>query len=103
VTDPSASPRPAWAGRFVRTRRDDLAWRKAGDEVVILDLAASGYHALNPSGSLLWERLSDWVAGDELAGLLASAFGLTPAEAASDVAQFLDGCCRAGLLEIRGA
>jgi len=101
VTEPSAPPRPAWAGRFIRVRRDDLAWRKAGDEIVILDLAASDYHALNPSGSLIWERLADWATGDDLAGMIAAAFGLTPDAAASDVARFLDGCSRAGLLEIQ--
>jgi Coenzyme PQQ synthesis protein D (PqqD) len=85
----------------VRARQENLAWRGAGDEIVILDLAASSYHALNPSGALLWRRLADWATAGELTTLLASEFGLTPATAVADVTRFLDGCAGAGLLEAR--
>jgi hypothetical protein len=89
------------AGQFVRVRPDSLVWRQAGDEVVILDLAAARYHALNASGALLWERLGGWMTAGELAGMLATTFGLAPADAAADVGRFLDGCREAGLIEVR--
>jgi hypothetical protein len=98
------SPAPASIrpGGLVRARRADLAWRRAGDEVVVLDLAAASYHALNPSGAMLWERLADWVTAEELTEALAAEFGLDAAAAArDDVARFLDGCAGAGLLEVR--
>ena len=85
----------------VRVRRDDLAWRRAGDEVVVLDLAASSYHALNASAALLWERLADWTTAEELNRVLVSCFGLTSEAADRDVTHFLDRCASAGLLEIR--
>jgi hypothetical protein len=95
----SASADLASSDRPVRARQDDLAWRRAGDEVVVLDLAASSYHALNASGALLWERLADWATAEELTRVLAVAFGLPSATAVRDVARFIDGCYEAGLLE----
>jgi hypothetical protein len=99
VPEPSSPVKPAITS--VRARPSDLAWRQAGGEVVVLDLAASSYHALNASGALLWERLAGWTTPEALAGLLADCFGLTPAAAAADVGRFLDGCAVAGLLETR--
>ena len=66
-------------GRAVRARPTGLAWRQAGDEAVVLDLAAARYHALNASGTLLWERLDRWATADQLTAVLVSAFGLAPA------------------------
>ena len=99
MPEPSGPVKPA--STSVRVRPRDLAWRRAGDEVVVLDLAASSYHALNASGAVLWERLAGWTTAEALAGLLVAAFGLTPAAAAADVGRFLDGCAGAGLLETR--
>ena len=88
-------------GRAVRARPTGQAWRQAGEEAVVLDLAAARYHALNASGTLLWERLDRWATADQLTVLLVSAFGIAPADAARDVASFLTGCSDAGLLEVR--
>jgi hypothetical protein len=92
---------PALSDRSVRVRSADLAWRQAGDEVVVLDLAASVFHALNASGALLWERLADWTTAGELARELVGRYRLSAAVAAPDVARFLQACADAGLLEIR--
>ena len=64
----------ALSDRSVRVRPSELAWRKTGDEVVVLDLAASVFHALNASGALMWERLADWTTAGELAGELVSRY-----------------------------
>lgn len=97
----SVSPAESVSGRFVRIRAAGLAWRQAGDEVVVLDLAAARYHALNVSGALLWGRLGAWTTIGELAGTLARSCGLTPESATADVECFLAGCSAAGLVEIR--
>ncbi len=91
---------PAMSGRSVRARPSGLAWRQAGDEVVVLDLVAGSYHALNAAGALLWERLAGWTTAGQLAGVLVSRYALTPAAAALDVVSFLAACADAGLLEI---
>ncbi len=101
VPEPDESQGPAMPGRSVRVRRGDLAWRQAGDEVVVLDLAASVFHGLNASGALLWERLADWTTAGEMAAMLVSSYGLSAALAAQDVARFLEECAGAGLLDIR--
>jgi hypothetical protein len=88
-------------GRSARIRLSDLAWRHAGDEIVVLDLAASVFHALNTSGALLWEQLADWTTAGEMAGMLVRSYGLPAALAAQDVARFLEECIGAGLVDIR--
>ena len=83
----AVEPRPVDVnGQSVRVRTSGLAWRQAGDEVVVLDLAASSYHAVNASGALLWAQLTGWTTAAELASVLASSFGLTPGQADRDVA-----------------
>lgn len=101
VPEPAEQAEHTDNGRAVRVRPDGLAWRQAGDEAVVLDLAAARYHALNASGALLWQRLDSWATADQLTAVLVSAFGLAPADAARDVAGFLTGCAGAGLLEVR--
>jgi hypothetical protein len=101
MPEPAEWQGPAISGRAVRVRLGDLAWRQAGDEVVVLDLAASVFHALNASGALLWERLAGWTTAEEMTGMLVSSYGLSAALAAQDVARFLEECAGAGLLEIR--
>ena len=96
-----AMPGPAMPGRSVRVRLGDLAWRQAGDEVVVLDLAASVFHGLNASGALLWKRLTDWTTTGEMAGMLVSCYGLSAVLAAEDAARFLEECVGAGLVDIR--
>jgi hypothetical protein len=99
VSVPAQAQQHTMNGRSFRVRCSDLAWRRAGDEVVVLNLATSSYHALNATGAVLWERLDGWKTAGELAAVLASSFGLTPAAADRDVAGFLAGCTAAGLLE----
>jgi len=101
VPKPAESHDPAMADRSFRVRLGDLAWRQAGDEVVVLDLAASVFHGLNAPGALLWDRLADWTTAGEMAGMLVSSYGLPAALAAEDVARFLEECVGAGLVDIR--
>jgi hypothetical protein len=93
-------PERALGDQAIRVRPRDLAWRRAGDEIVVLDLAASAYHALNVSAALLWERMAGGATASELTRVLVSSFGLTSAAATQDVSRFLDGCATAGLIEI---
>ena len=101
VPEPAESQVSAKSRRFVRIRPGDLAWRQAGDEVVVLDLAASVFHGLNPSGALLWQRLTDWTTAGEMAGILVGSYGLSAALAAEDVARFLEECIGSGLVDFR--
>jgi hypothetical protein len=97
----SPSIKPFGPGSVVRARRHELAWRRAGDEVVILDLVSSTYRSLNATGALLWERLADWASTNDLTAVLINSHGLELSAAERDVLAFLDGCHHAGLLETR--
>ena len=101
VPEPAEPAEHTDNGRAVRAKPAGLAWRQAGEEAVILDLAAARYHALNASGAMLWEQLDRWTTADQLTAVLVRSFGLAPADAARDVASFLTGCAEAGLLEVR--
>ncbi|MFC7547204.1 PqqD family protein [Plantactinospora sp. GCM10030261] len=75
-----------------------VAWRAAGDEVVILDTVNAVYFGLDRSASLLWHRL---VAGATVAELVATLVANAPvdeARAAADVHTFLEDLRRNGLL-----
>jgi Coenzyme PQQ synthesis protein D (PqqD) len=102
VPDPTGVGQ-TFAGLSVRARTSEVAWRRAGDEIVVLDLAASRYHAMNTSGAILWELLADWTTCDQLADSLATAFGLSAGAARRDALLFLCGCADAELLETRAA
>jgi hypothetical protein len=78
--------------------RDDLEWRRSGDEVVVLDARASTYHLLNRTGADLWGKLADGATGPALSAHLVDAYGLTPEQAERDVADFLAGIRQRGLL-----
>jgi hypothetical protein len=81
--------------------RNDLVWKRTGDEVVVLDLRTSTYHLVNRTGADLWEQLADGATHSSLSAHLAGAHGLTPDRAENDVADFLAGMRRLGLLSER--
>jgi hypothetical protein len=99
VPESSRRLEPPARNRSVRARRQDLAWRRAGDEGVVLDVANSTYRALNTTGALLWEQLADWVSPEALTAVLVDHYGITSEAASRDVVLFLDDCVQAGLLE----
>ncbi|HWB67309.1 MAG TPA: PqqD family protein [Mycobacteriales bacterium] len=77
----------------------DKAWRRAGDEIVVLDVAQSTYHATNASATALWEALEAGATPAELAAALQRSYGLDDVTARRDVATFLADLSEAGLLE----
>lgn len=80
-------------------RRHDLAWRAVDDQVVGLDLDASVYFSVNATGALLWHRLGEETAVEDLVKALVETYALDVDQARSDVATFLDALSEQGLLE----
>lgn len=83
----------------VRVDPDRTEWRRVGDEVVILSVETGRYLALNRSGSVLWPSL---VEGTDMAALIArlrDTYGLEEADAARDVAAFVDALRRLDVIE----
>jgi hypothetical protein len=86
----------------VRIRHHELSWKTVDDEVVALDLATGTYFSANPSGSRLWERLSDGCDRGDLIVALVSEYAISDERAGRDVDAFLDELERHALLERAG-
>jgi hypothetical protein len=82
----------------MQLRQDDLAIQHAGDEVVLLCLRSSMYYSVNPSGSVLLDRLGAGSTRSQLIEALADEFDLDAATAAVDVDAFVLELSAAGLL-----
>lgn len=79
--------------------RKDLAWRRVGAELFVVDAAGSRLHELNGTAAAVWEGLA---AGKDEAGIaaaLAGEFEVDPASARADVAVFVRELTAAGLLK----
>jgi hypothetical protein len=83
----------------LRLRTKDKAWRRAGDEVVVLDVAQSTYHAANASATELWQALETGATPAELAAVLQRRYGLDDTTARRDIAVFLADLRAADLLD----
>lgn len=83
-----------------RVDPEKVAWRVLDDEAVLIHLENSDYFGLNPAGAWVWARLSEAPRSvEQVAGLLATHFGLGAEAAAADAGTFLEQLRRAALLE----
>jgi hypothetical protein len=76
----------------------DVAWRRVGDEAVVLHVPSSVYFSLNDSAAFLWERLAGGESAAEAAAELESAYEVDAASAKRDAAALLDELRGEGLL-----
>jgi hypothetical protein len=70
-------------------RAIDLVWHEIDGDVVILDSQQSLYLSLSGSGALVWKRLSQGADLAELEALLTETYGISEADAHTDVLAFL--------------
>lgn len=70
-------------------RSDDLTWREAHDELIVLDMSSATYLTVNGSAKVLWDLLVDGATTHELTDALASRYRITDERARSDVKEFL--------------
>ena len=84
----------------VRLRDGSVAWRRVVDDVVVLDTVSARYHAVNSSGTAIWERLAAGATVGELVETLAASFPSAGPRVAGDVAAFLVELDARGLLEV---
>ncbi len=100
--DRAAVHRPQAYDHRVRLRREGLIWRRAGDELIVLDLDSSQYLAANETASAVWEALAGGATREELATMLSARFEVEPEVARADVARLLDSLRSDGLIESAG-
>ena len=81
--------------------RTDLVVEQVDDEVIVLDLAGNKYFGLNEVAWLIWQSI-DGDGGETLKNLVAQiveSFGISEAEARTDVEAFVEQLVEAGLAE----
>lgn len=74
------------------------AWRKVGDETIILDLNSSVYYSLNETGSFVWEQLGNGEALPDVAEALTDEFEISADKAEKDAAELVDSLVKEKLL-----
>ena len=67
-----------------------MEWQHVDDEVVVLDLNASAYLAVNDTGAVLWPLVAEGTTEHELVEELTSRFRIDEDEARADVGAFVD-------------
>jgi hypothetical protein len=85
--------------RLVQLRRDGLIWRRAGKELIALDLVSSQYFAANETAAAIWEALAAGAPAEELAAMLCDRFDVEPEVARADTDRLLDSLRAEGLIE----
>lgn len=86
-------------GHVYKLRPGAALWREIGSQTIVLDLEASRYLGVNPTGTVLWEALVEGATRDQLLAQLRRSFDVDEERANDDVAAFLRECSRRGWLE----
>lgn len=81
------------------TRRATLAWRRVGDEAVVLDIQGKVLRGLNLTAWHVWEMLDGTHSLGEITADVAATFAISDERAGSDVFAFVAELQRAGLIE----
>lgn len=82
-----------------RLRKDGVLWQEVANQVVVLDADRSSYLAVNSTGAVLWQALTEGCTTDQLAEILVERFGIESDRAAADVGRFVADLDRRSLLE----
>jgi hypothetical protein len=99
VADPVVSSGAAFR------RHGNYATRRVGDETVVVPIRAraadlDSVYTLNDVGAAIWSVLEAARTADEIARGLVEEFEVSPEEARSDTARFLDALLEAGMIEV---
>jgi hypothetical protein len=84
----------------LRLRDPGVAWRRVVDDIVVLDVDRSHYHAINPSGALIWEQLAEGATVGALSERLVGVYPDAVEQVQADLPTFLAALGEAGLIEI---
>src|ERR1700722_18767383 len=70
-------------------KSDDVVWREAGDELVVLELSTTTYLTLNGTAKQLWLGLVHGSTVEELVSTLIEKYGISSEQAQSDTESFV--------------
>ena len=80
-------------------RAAHVAWRRVGDETVLIHLRDKKIYVLNPSGGYFWHNLEGTRGADDILGRLSLPEAL-PETAKNNLEAFLDALSSADLLDL---
>jgi hypothetical protein len=83
----------------LKLRPEAIEWREVEGEVLVLDIDASEYLSVNPTGARVWEALAAGTTRAALVRMLVEAFRVDDATAEADLDAFLAGLRERGLLD----
>ena len=86
-------------GEEFKLREGRVAWQEVDGEIVLLDLEHSCYLGVNAPGALVWRALAAGTTRGELVTQLQREFGITEAQAGTDVDAFITSCANRNLLQ----
>ncbi len=78
--------------------RKELAYRKIGGQVFIVDAAGERLHELNAAGSLIWEGLAAGESETRIAEAVCAEFEVAERTAREDLSFFVAELVKAGLI-----
>ena len=87
---------------MIVSKAPTTAWRIIEGEAVILSMETKVLRGLNPVGSRVWELIDGRRSAEEIAGLIAKEFDVTPEDAARDVRGFVEELLGRGLVTLVG-
>ena len=83
----------------LKLRDSAVAWREVEGQIVVLDVDAAEYFAVNATGAAIWPLLAKGATPQELTKRLVDAYGVDQPSAARDVETFVTSLGERGLLE----
>ena len=90
-------------GMTLPQAHQDVAFRRVGDEVVLVHLGTNQIYALNETGARFWELLTEGRTRAEILGALTAEFDATEAQADAGVTALLIELARVGMVETSAA
>ena len=85
--------------RILRIREDGVAWRRVGDDVVVLDIERTAYLGVNRTGAAIWMAMSSGATEQELISIVMKRFRVDRDRATRDVEAFVGDLLARGLAE----
>jgi hypothetical protein len=76
-----------------------IAWRKVGDEIVVLDLNTSIYWSLNELAGFIWELLSQGMQEKDIVSQVCDHYDVSEKVSEKDVRAYLDDLAKEGLVQ----
>jgi hypothetical protein len=68
----------------------DIFWRVVGGEAILLDTASGHYFSLNPTATVIFERLASGIDADDVAEEIAAAYSIGLDTAHADITDLLN-------------